>query len=83
MKVVTSQKKQYSCDDWKREFMKAASMKLRGHNAPYVEKILYKMSPCDDNTVQETLMNTIYIHNMKYSNRQKLSQQDLNLRPHD
>lgn len=64
-----SSKKQYSCDDWKEEFQKAASMKLRGHNSPYIEKILYKMSPCKDDVVQETLLHSIHLHNTKHSKK--------------
>ena len=64
-----SSKKQYSCDDWKKEFQKAASMKLRGHNTPHIDNILYKMSPCNDDVVQETLLHSIQIHNIKDSKK--------------
>ena len=70
---IVSSKKQYSCDDWKKEFQKAASLKLRGHNSDHIEKILYKMSPCNDDVVQETLLHSIHLHNTKHPIHKPLS----------
>ena len=70
---AVSSKKQYSCDDWKNEFQKAASLKLQGKNGAHIEKILYKMSPCNDDVVQETLLRSIHLHNIKHIHNKPLS----------
>ena len=49
----------YTCDQWKTDFMKASEIKLSGVKSEFAEKIIYKLSPCNDDIVQKTLHTAI------------------------
>lgn len=55
----------YTCEKWKDEFMKASKMKLGGVKSDFAEKIIYKLSPCNDDVILQTLHKAIKIYGKK------------------
>ena len=55
----------YTCEDWKDEFMRATKIKLSRVKSDYAEKIIYKLSPCNDDVILHTLYKAIEIYGKK------------------
>jgi|TARA_B100001287_G_scaffold276853_2_gene290116 AAA+ superfamily predicted ATPase len=49
----------YTCDQWKKDFMKASKIKLSGVKSDYAEKIIFRVSPCNEEVIQNTLLSAI------------------------
>jgi len=55
----------YTCEDWKDEFMKASKIKLNGVKSDFAERIIYKLSPCSDDVILNTLYKAIEVYGKK------------------
>ncbi len=45
----------YTCEQWRNDFIKAGQMKLSGVNSDVIKNIIYRVSPCNDEVVSNTL----------------------------
>lgn len=57
--------KNYTCEDWKKEFRNAAVKKLSGENSEFIERIIKKMSPCSLEVIQTTTQDLIKNHKIE------------------
>ncbi len=48
-----------SCEQWKKEFILASNIKLAGITSDFAKQIIYKISPCRDEVVIETMQYAI------------------------